>query len=112
LRKNDIAAKIIQSHQGLLDILPIRASKGDAIRHIYMEQDIEPEKILVCGDSGNDEDMLRGNTLGLVVNNYSEELEKLRGEPRIYFAEKQYAEGIIEGIEHYNFLDNITIPGE
>ena len=112
LRKNDIAAKIIQSHQGLLDILPIRASKGDAIRHIYMEQDIEPEKILVCGDSGNDEDMLRGNTLGLVVNNYSQELEKLRGEPRIYFAEKQYAEGIIEGIEHYNFLNNITIPGE
>ena len=112
LRKNDIAAKIIQSHQGLLDILPIRASKGDAIRHIYMEQGIEPEKILVCGDSGNDEDMLRGNTLGLIVNNYSKELEELRGEPRIYFAEKSYAEGIIEGIEHYNFFNEIVIPGE
>ena len=112
LRKNDIAARLIESHSGLLDILPIRASKGDAIRHIYMEQDIEPEKILVCGDSGNDEDMLRGNTLGLVVNNYSQELKKLKGEPRIYFANNSYAEGIIEGIEHYNFLDNIVIPGE
>ncbi len=112
LRKNDIAARLIESHSGLLDILPIRASKGDAIRHIYMERDIEPEKILVCGDSGNDEDMLRGNTLGLVVSNYSKELEKLKGEPRIYFANNQYAEGIIEGIEHYNFLDNIIIPGE
>ncbi|HBR95052.1 MAG TPA: hypothetical protein DEA90_12905, partial [Opitutae bacterium] len=53
-----------------------------------------------------------GNTLGVVVGNYSRELEKLRKYPRVYFAEQEHAAGIIEGIQYYNFLDQITIPNE
>ncbi|MGB9440450.1 MAG: HAD family hydrolase [Desulfobacterales bacterium] len=34
---------------------------------------------MVCGDSGNDEEMLRGEPLGVVVGNYSPELKKLKG---------------------------------
>jgi sucrose-phosphate synthase len=56
--------------------------------------------------------MLAGNTLGVVVGNYSKELEKLRDYPRVYFAKAHHAAGIIEGIKHYNFLDQITIPAE
>jgi sucrose-phosphate synthase len=56
--------------------------------------------------------MLSGNTLGVVVGNYSKELEVLRGYPRVYFAEASHAAGIIEGINYYNFLDNITIPND
>jgi sucrose-phosphate synthase len=56
--------------------------------------------------------MLAGNTLGVVVGNYSPELEKLRKYPRVYFAEAHHAAGILEGIEYYNFLDAITIPNE
>ena len=62
------------------------------------------ENILVAGDSGNDEEMLKGELLGVVVGNYSEELEELRGGKRIYFSKVQYAGGIIDGIKHYNFL--------
>ena len=112
LRKHDISSKLVSSHENLLDIIPIRASKGQAIRHVSMKWDIEPEQILVCGDSGNDEDMLKGNTLGTIVNNYSKELEDLKGHPRVYFAKESYARGIIEGIRHYNFFNEITIPGE
>jgi sucrose-phosphate synthase len=75
-----------------------------------MKWGLTPEHVLVAGDSGNDEEMLRGNTLGVVVGNYSPELRHLYGKPRIYFADHSYAEGIIEGIEHYNFLDEIKIP--
>ncbi|TNF38274.1 MAG: HAD-IIB family hydrolase, partial [Gammaproteobacteria bacterium] len=110
LRKIDLHAKIIYSHEAFLDFLPVRASKGLAVRHISMRWDIPCESILVAGDSGNDEEMLRGNTLGVVVGNYSKELEKLRNSPRIYFANDHYARGIIEGIHHYNFLDTITVP--
>jgi sucrose-phosphate synthase len=112
LRSHDLHAKLIYSHQAYLDILPIRASKGLAIRYLGMKWGIETEKMLVAGDSGNDEEMLSGNTLGVVVGNYSPELESLRGRPRIYFADYENADGIIEGINHYDFLGQIRFPGE
>ncbi len=112
LRENNLKVKVIHSHEAYLDILPIRASKGLAIRYLVMKWGLTPERVLVAGDSGNDEEMLRGNTLGVVVGNFSPELKHLYGKPRIYFAGKSFADGIIEGIEYYNFLGNIHIPEE
>ena len=51
--------------------------------------------------------MLRGDTCAVIVGNYSSELEALKDSRKIYFAEKMYSEGIIEGMDHYNFLDKI-----
>ncbi|MGB7327014.1 MAG: HAD family hydrolase [Rubripirellula sp.] len=67
---------------------------------------------LVAGDSGNDAGMLTGRTLGVVVGNYSPELERLRTKPRVYFADGHHARGVIEGIKYYNFLENIVIPND
>lgn len=113
LRHRDLAAKLIYSHEAYLDLLPIRASKGLAVRHLGLRWGISPERMLVAGDSGNDEEMLAGDTLGVVVGNYSPELERLRGRHRIHFAERRYAGGILEGIERYRFLDpepDVTEP--
>ncbi|MEJ2180219.1 MAG: HAD-IIB family hydrolase [Gammaproteobacteria bacterium] len=110
LRQHDIHVKLIYSHQAYLDVMPIRASKGLAVRYIGMKWGIVPERILVTGDSGNDEEMLRGNTLGVVVGNYSKELAKLKDRDLIYFAQQSYANGIIEGINFYGFLDDIFPP--
>ncbi len=112
LRRNRLRVKVIHSHKKYLDILPIRASKGLAVRYLGMKWGLTPERILVAGDSGNDEEMLTGDVLGVVVGNYSSELKRLHGKPRIYFAEKEYANGIVEGINHYNFFDKIRIPEE
>ena len=60
---------------------------------------------LVCGDAGNDEEMLRGEPRGVVVSNYSPELENLRGMRGIYFARQGYAGGILEGLDHYKFIE-------
>lgn len=110
LRRLDLHAKLIYSHQAFLDLLPVRASKGLAIRYLALKWELAPEKLLVAGDSGNDEEMLGGNTLGVVVGNYSKELEKLRGRDRIYFAEASHAWGVVQGLEHYRFLDQPRIP--
>ena len=53
--------------------------------------------------------MLSGDVLGVVVANYSPELRRLQGKPRIYFSEKPYAWGIIDGIEYYDFLGNVKL---
>jgi sucrose-phosphate synthase len=112
LRQNRLRVRLIHSHKKYVDILPIRASKGLAVRYLGMKWGLTPEHILVAGDSGNDEEMLTGDVLGVVVGNYSPELKKLYGKPRIYFAENEYANGIIEGIEYYNFLHTIRIPDQ
>jgi len=106
LRKRDLHAKLIYSHHAYLDLLPVRASKGLAIQYLTIKWGLDPRKILVAGDSGNDEEMLRGNNLGVIVANYSKELTKLQGRSDIYFAEGAYAWGILEGMNHYHFLEN------
>jgi sucrose-phosphate synthase len=110
LRSRKLGAKIIRSHDAYLDLLPMRSSKGMALRHLSLKWGVPPERILAAGDSGNDEEMLTGNVLGVVVGNHEEELAKLRGEPRIYFAQGEYAWGILEGIDHYDFFGEIRIP--
>ncbi|MFT5497262.1 MAG: sucrose-phosphate synthase [Kiritimatiellia bacterium] len=112
MRENGIRAKTILSLGMFLDIIPFRAGSGISIRHMAYKWGFPLENILIAGDSGNDEEMLAGSTLGVVVGNYSKELEKLKKYPRVYFAEAHHAAGIMEGIEYYNFLDMITVPNE
>ncbi len=105
LQKNKFRCNVIYSHGQFLDILPYRASKGRAIRYLGYRWNIPFENILVAGDSGNDTEMLKGDLLGVVVANYSNELEELKGTRRIYFSNKKFAAGIMDGINHYNFIN-------
>jgi len=93
------------SNSQFLDILPHRASKGKAVRYLSYKWEFPLPAIMVCGDSGNDEEMLRGDTSGVVVGNYSKELEHLQGMRRMFFSDKEFAAGIIDGIKHYRFLE-------
>ncbi len=95
---------LIYSHDRYLDILPARASKGKALRYLSYKWEIPLTNFLVCGDSGNDEEMLKGEPLAVIVGNYSSELEPLKGRRNTYFARQSYAGGILEGIEHYQFI--------
>lgn len=96
-------AQVIFSHGQFLDLLPERASKGHAIRYLAYRWGVPLRHFLVAGDSGNDIEMLNGDTLGVVVGNHSAELECLRGRHQIYFANADHACGILEGIAHYGF---------
>jgi sucrose-phosphate synthase len=108
LRNNKIKTNLILSHNIYVDFLPYRASKGRAIRYLSYRWNIPLESILVAGDSGNDEDMLIGELCGVVVANHTKELEKLKGKRKIFFASREYADGVIEGIEYFNFLKGDT----
>lgn len=103
LRKEHLHAQVIYSHGEFLDLLPMRASKGHAIRYLSYKWGIPLANFLVSGDSGNDIEMLMGDTMAVVVGNHSEELNHLKGVNRIYFAEASYAHGILEGMQHYKF---------
>lgn len=104
LQEKKVRYNLEFSNSQFLDILPYRASMGKAVRYLSYKWEIPLSDIMVCGDSGNDAVMLRGDTCGVVVGNYSKELEPLRGLRRMFFSEKEYAAGIIDGIKHYMFI--------
>ncbi len=111
LMHHDQTVNVIFSFGQFLDITPIRASKGLALRWVAEQWDIPLQQILVAGGSGSDEDMMRGNTLAVVVSNrHNEELSELADIERIYFAKSPFAAGIMEAIDHYDFLGNCKAP--
>jgi len=111
LRSQDLTANAIHSSGQFLDIIPSRASKGQALRYVAQRWSVPLERILVAGGSGADEDMMRGNTLAVVVaNRHDEELSQLEDVERIYFAGQPHALGILEAIDHYNFFGSCAIP--
>ncbi|MFP4490091.1 MAG: HAD-IIB family hydrolase [Spirochaetaceae bacterium] len=87
-----------------LDIIPAAAGKGRAIRFLVSLLELEPEKIIVAGDSGNDRSMFDEFECGIVVGNAKPELLKMREERAVstyYFAEKSFAAGVHEGLQYF-----------
>lgn len=113
---NEIRQRLLQHEQTInaffsfgqyLDITPCRASKGLALRWCAERLRIPLEHVLAAGGSGADEDMVKGNTLGVVVaNRHHEELSELTGEDdRIFFASQAHAAGLLEAMVHYHFFE-------
>ena len=111
LHQYDQTVNVFLSFGQFLDIVPVRASKGFALRWFANQWDIPLEHILTAGGSGADEDMMRGNTLAVVVSNrHHEELSDLTDLERVYFAKNAGASGILEAIDYYNFFDACRVP--
>lgn len=107
LRKEEQAVNAHQAFGQFFDIVPVRASKGLALRYFAHQWNVSLDRILVAGGSGADEDMMQGNTLAVVVaNRHREELSQLTEPERIYFAQQPYALGILEAIEHYDLFNH------
>jgi len=111
LLQHEQTVNVVFSFGQFLDIVPVRASKGLALRWYAEQWDIPLEHILVAGGSGADEDMIRGNTLAvLVANRHHEELSELNELERVYYAKQPYAAGILEAIEYYDFFKSCKVP--
>ena len=111
LLQHEQTVNVVFSFGQFLDIVPVRASKGLALRWYAEQWEIPLGHILVAGGSGADEDMIRGNTLAvLVANRHHEELSDLIELERVYFAKQPYAAGILEAIEHYDFFKSCKVP--
>ncbi len=111
LHKAELTVNMTISYGQFLDIIPARAGKGQALRWFAAQREVPLERILTAGGSGADEDLMRGNTLAVVVaNRHHEELSELADSQRIYFAEAAHAGGILEAIEHYDFFGKCQVP--
>jgi sucrose-6F-phosphate phosphohydrolase len=98
-----LPVKLIYSFDIYLDIIPERAGIGTAVKFLMDSLVLSPNQVFVCGDSGNDIDLFQYGFRGIVVGNATRELRKAV-ELRAYFSHSAYAEGLLEGLEHYKFF--------
>lgn len=102
--------------QGLLDVLPERASKRHAIEALMQQLGLEEDDTVFCGDSGNDLEVLVSPLPAVLVANATDAVRNAAragaaeaGHPeRLYCARGGflgmngcYAAGMLEGIAHY-----------
>jgi sucrose-6F-phosphate phosphohydrolase len=109
-----------QTGDGLLDFLPASATKQTALEFLAEEQGVEKDRVVFCGDSGNDIFPLTAGFSGVLVRNADEQLvesvrEAMRRNPalKVYFAEGgyrglsgYYTSGVLEGAHHYGLIPN------
>ena len=93
-----LAAHVVWSHGRYLDVLPRRAGKGKAIDYLVKKWRLDPNRVAVAGDSGNDLEMLNRRYHGIVVGNHHPELSPLRGRRKVFFASEPHARGVLEGL--------------
>lgn len=95
---------------GLVDFLAPGSGKARALDFLRRRQGIPPGRILFAGDSGNDTDALLSGVCGVLVGNATGAVRsQLRAalaehpDARIYFAERVYTAGILEGMAHFGW---------
>ena len=101
--------------KGLLDFLPDSATKQTALEYVAEEFGAEKDKVVFCGDSGNDIFPLTAGFSGVLVRNADDQLvhnvkKAMEKNPslKVYFAKGNfmglngyYTSGVIEGAYHY-----------
>ncbi len=111
LAGDGLRARLVYSQARYLDVLPHRASKGQALRYLAIKWGMPLGRFVVAGDSGNDIDMLTGEPLAIVVANHSPELAHLEGRSGIHFSPAGFAAGVLEGLQHFGILLDPPLPG-
>lgn len=94
---------------GLVDILPKRATKEDALQFLVQETKTLRENVLYCGDTGNDLLPLTAGFPAVLVGNATNEIQKQarelakkRGsENNLFCTKENYVGGILEGMKHF-----------
>ena len=104
LRQRQLPARAHLFHHWFLDVLPQRASKADAIRHLSLHWGLPLEQVLVVASQQGDSELLNGRALGVVVGDHDRSLDGLRRRSKVFFASQRQAWGVLEGLDHYRFL--------
>lgn len=102
LKKEKLDVNVIYSSSLHLDILPKLANKGNSLEWLLEFLAIDPEHVIVAGNSGNDSAMFKiDNIKGIVVGNAQPELISETKNTQSYYASKKYVEGVFEGLDHF-----------
>lgn len=102
LSEAGLAAQVIYSTAMDLDVLPVAANKGNALRWLTSHLEVDLDEVIVAGDSGNDSSMfLLEGVRGIAPSNASPELLREIKQADAYHASESCASGVVEGLKKY-----------
>ena len=105
LRRYGFAATPHVRCHWFLDVLPLRASRSEAIRYLSIRWGLPLEKIFIIASQQGDAELLRGLTNTIVPADHDSALEAFRSQQRVYFSSKK-EDGFIKGLKHYQFFNS------
>lgn len=99
LDREGLEAQVVYSSARDLDVLPLKANKGNAIAWLAESLGVDLDRVAVAGDSGNDASMfLVDDVYGIIVSNAESSLPASVSGARIFHSARPCVEGVIEGL--------------
>lgn len=98
-----LPARVVFSHNRLIDVLAPAGGKAQAIAAYAARHGWTLADCVAAGDSGNDADMLAACGHAIVVGNASDELASLPARPGLRRTSAHHAAGVLEGLAALGF---------
>jgi len=108
LEATGLPTMMVRSGTDDFDVMPPNAGQGEATLYVAERLGVAPEGLIVVGGSGNDVAMFRIAAKGIVKGNARDELRERVDRDRVYFASAHAADGLLEGLEHYGALNQLS----
>jgi len=108
-----LSCDVLFSAGKYLDILPKGINKGQTLSRLIEYLKVDPESVLVAGDTLNDLSMYQHDFKGVCVGeSESELLEATDQQARVFHAESPGCGGILQAFGHFGFLGLAGIDAE
>ncbi|HTX91361.1 MAG TPA: HAD family hydrolase [Anaerolineales bacterium] len=95
---------ILASYGEFIDVLPNPLGKGKAVEFLQRELGIDPARVVVAGDSGNDREMFETAFRGILPVNALDELKAVARPSRHYQSPLPAGQGVLDGLRHFGFV--------
>ena len=104
-RAAELGCDVLYSASHYLDILPHEVNKGKTLQQLVKHLDIDPQDVVVAGDTLNDLAMMQVGFKGVCVGRSEPALlESTKGLSQILHAKAHGCGGILEALGHFGFL--------
>ena len=102
LRQSGLAATPHLKCHWYLDVVPLRASRAEAIRFLTLRWGISLDKVLVVASQQGDDELIRGLTTNVIPFDHDSSLDGLRTQQRVFFSDDQ--DDVLDGLKHFRFF--------
>jgi mannosylfructose-6-phosphate phosphatase len=95
---------ILASYDEYIDVLPTALGKGKTVEFLQQKLGLNPVRIAVAGDTGNDRELFETAFLGILPANALEELKGVACQSRHFQSALPAGRGVLDGLCHFGFI--------
>jgi hydroxymethylpyrimidine pyrophosphatase-like HAD family hydrolase len=95
----------LPSYQTDIDVLPFPLGKGKVVQFLQEDLGLDPARVVVAGDAGNDKQMFETGYKGILLVNARAELKTTACAPWHYHSQLPAARGVLDGLRAFGFIE-------